>query len=80
MDLSVVEWAGAAGNVAGALMVAVRKVWSGWGFVVMLAFTGLLLAVAVTRSSWPYALLFGAYEAINLLGIYRWLLAGRNPA
>lgn len=80
MALSIAEWAGSIGAAAGALILALRGRWSGWGFMVMLAFTGVLLAAAIARPSWPHAALFAAYEAINLLGIYRWLVAARNGA
>lgn len=75
MGLILIEWLGAVGALAGTLVVALNLPWSGWGFVVMLVFSGVLLGAAVAARRWPYAALFVGYEAVNVLGIYRWLLA-----
>lgn len=80
MDLSVVEWIGAIGALAGTLIVALRVRWGGWGFAVMLVFSGLLLVLAVWHERWPYAVLFAGYELVNLVGIYRWLVRPGNAA
>lgn len=75
MRLGAIEWTGSAGGVAGAAIVALNLPWSGWGFAVFLVATGLLLAAAIGRRSWPHVALFAAYTAANVIGIYRWLLA-----
>jgi hypothetical protein len=72
---AAVEWAGSIGGAAGALVLALNVPWGGWAFVIMFAFTGLLLVSAIARRRAPYAVLFLAYEGVNLIGIYRWLLA-----
>lgn len=74
MWLAAAEWLGAIGALLGTFIVALRVSWGGWGFVVMLVFSGLLLALAVWLERWPYAALFAGYELVNLVGIYRWLV------
>lgn len=71
---TIAEWTGAVGALIGTLIVAARVAWAGWGFVVMLVFSGLLLALALAHERWPYAALFAGYELVNLVGIYRWLV------
>lgn len=75
MRLVVAEWAGSIGSAAGALVLALNLPWSGWAFAMMFAFTGILLGAALARQSWPHVWLFAVYEAVNLVGIWRWLVA-----
>ncbi len=71
----VLEWLGAIGGAAGALLLALNLRQSGWAFPIMTVFTVLLCGVSVALGRWPNAALFAAYTAINLLGVYRWLMA-----
>lgn len=71
----VLEWVGAIGAAAGALLLALNLRQSGWAFPIMTVFTVLLFGVSVALARWPNAALFAAYTAINLLGVYRWLMA-----
>jgi len=75
---TIAEWTGAVGALAGTFIVAARVPWGGWGFVVMAAFSAVLLIAAVALERWPYALLFLGYELANGLGTYRWLVASET--
>lgn len=74
--LAKLEWMGAAFGMAGSSMLALNMSWSGWAYPLLLVFSSVMLALAVARQRWPYAALFATFTAINMLGIYRWLLAG----
>lgn len=78
MTIETIEWIGSFGGIAGALILALNRPWSGWGYPVFLVFTGLLLLAAAWRGSGPHMALFGAYTAVNALGVYRWLLRPRK--
>ena len=73
--LIVLDWIGAIGGAVGALMLALKVSWSGWAYPVLLIFTGVMLVVALLRRRWPYVTLFVAFTCINVVGIYRWLVA-----
>lgn len=78
MRMTIAEWIAAIGALVGTLIVALNVSWGGWGFVVMLVFSGWLLALAIAARRWPYVALFAGYEAVNLVGVYRWLVAASN--
>lgn len=68
------KWTGTSTGIVGAIWVALNIATSGWGFVFF----------AVSASSWAAAgwlmrepslvLLNSVFLAINILGIYRWLI------
>ena len=69
------KWLGTAAGVAGALLIALNLPWSGWGFALFLASSLSWGAAAVMMGEPSLAILQGVFTAINVLGIWRWLIA-----
>ncbi len=74
MLFTVIEWAGTAGGIIGALILAWNRPWSRWGFPVFLVSTSFLLAVALSRGSAPQTALFAVYTLVNAIGVWRWIV------
>lgn len=75
MTIRPLKWFGTACALAGAGLVAANIPLSGWGFVLFLASSlSWLIASAVTRDGAQAAMQLG-FTAVNLLGIWRWLLS-----
>ena len=73
--LAFFKWFGTVAGIAGAVVLALNIAASGWGFVVFLA-SSVSWTVAVLAMREPsLALLSIVYTVINLLGIWRWLIA-----
>jgi len=69
------KWAGTAAGVAGAVLVALNVGVTGYGFVLFLVSSLLWSAAGVAQRELSLVVLQGAFTAINVLGIYRWLVA-----
>ncbi len=69
------KWTGTATGIAGATLVALNVSISGWGFVLFLASSVSWTVAALRMRENSLALLQGAFTVINVLGIYRWLIA-----
>ncbi len=73
--MTVLKWLGTVLAIIGALAIALNLPYSGWGFVAFL----------ISSISWSIAgfmmrepslvVLQGTFIIINVLGIYRWLIA-----
>lgn len=68
------RWIGTACGLAGAALVALNIPASGWGFVVFLGQSVPWLFVGLRRGDRALALLNLGFTAVNLLGIWRWLI------
>lgn len=66
---------GTATGIAAALMIAANLPISGWGFVVFLFSSVSWTWAALLMGVRSLALLEGVFTLVNVLGIYRWLLA-----
>ena len=73
------EWIGTVAGIAGAVLIAARVSISGWGFVLFLVSSLAWLAAGVAHDNAALILLQGAFTAINLLGIWRWLFQRSRP-
>ena len=73
--LKGLKWTGTATGIAGALWIALNIATSGRGFS-LFAISATCWTVAGRMMREPsLVLLHGVFLAINLLGIYRWLIA-----
>lgn len=73
--LEALKWLGTGFGIAGALTLALNLPLSGWGFVLFLVSSVSWTVAGVRMGDAPLALLHATFMGINLLGIYRWLLA-----
>ncbi len=73
--LAALKWIGTAAGILGAIIVALNVPFSGWGFVAFLVSSLGWLTAALMMRETSLALLQAAFTAINVLGIYRWLIA-----
>jgi hypothetical protein len=73
--LSALKWLGTAAGIAGALWIALNLPSSGWGFSLFLLSSMSWGAAALLMGESSLLLLQGVFTVINLLGIWRWLLA-----
>ena len=73
--MTVLKWLGTAFGIAGATVIAANLPISGWGFALFLV-SSVSWTIAGLRMREPSITALNAtFTAINLLGIYRWLLA-----
>ena len=73
--LAFFKWFGTVAGIAGAVLLALNVAASGWGFVAFLASSVSWTIAAISMREPSLVLLSIAYTGINLLGIYRWLVA-----
>ena len=69
------KWIGTGAGLAGALVIALNLPFSGWGFVLFFVSSTTWLAAAVLQRDTALAVLSAGYTAVNILGMYRWLIA-----
>lgn len=72
--LQPVKWAGTIAGVTGAVLVALNIGVTGYGFVLFLVASLLWGAAGVVQREPSLVVLQGAFTAINVLGIYRWMV------
>ena len=73
--LTFLKWLGTALAIIGALAIALNIPYSGWGFVAFLV-SSLSWSIAGFMMKEPsLVVLQGTFVVINLIGIYRWLIA-----
>lgn len=68
------KWIGSLTGIAGALTIALNLPISGWGFIAFLISSSAWLAAAAIQRDTALAILCAAYMAVDILGIYRWLI------
>ena len=73
--LTFLKWLGTALGVCGALAIALNLPFSGWGFVAFFISSVSWTAAGVLMKEPSIVILQVTFTAINLLGIYRWLIA-----
>ncbi len=73
--LSVLEWTGAMFGVLGALLLALHKPYSGWGFVAFLISNGCWLAFARLRRAPGLFVMQVFFTLISTLGVFTWFTA-----
>ena len=73
--LGALKWLGTAAGIAGALWIAMNLPSSGWGFSLFLLSSMSWGTAALLMGETSLLLLQGVFTAINVLGIWRWLLA-----
>ena len=73
--LTFLKWFGTALAVVGALAIALNLPYSGWGFVAFLV-SSISWSIAGFMMKEPSLMVLqGTFVIINVLGIYRWLIA-----
>ncbi len=72
--LAWLKWGGTAAGLAGALVIALNLPFSGWGFALFFVSSTTWLAAAALQRETALAVLSAGYTAVNVLGIYRWLI------
>jgi len=73
--LARLQWFGTACGITGAVIVAFESAVSGYGFVFLAVSAVSWTAAAMLMGERQLIVLQGAFIAINLVGIYTWLLA-----
>jgi len=73
--LQPVKWAGTAAGVTGAGLVALNLGVTGYGFVLFLLSSLLWGAAGWAQRDDSLVILQGAFTIINVVGIYRWIVA-----
>lgn len=73
MDL--LEWIGSLSGIAGAWMMAVNSRLSPWAYPVWIVASASMLAFAWRSHHLGLALQQAVFCAINLVGLYRWLIS-----
>jgi len=68
------KWIGANAGVAGAVLVALNIGVTGYGFVLFLVSSLIWSAAGIAQREPSLVVLQGAFTAINVLGIYRWMV------
>jgi hypothetical protein len=67
------KWTGTAAGIAGATLVAANLPASGYGFLLFLVNSSCWLVAGLRMREPSIWLLNGAFCAINVLGVWRWL-------
>ena len=73
--IALAKWIGTIFGVVGAALIALNIAVSGWGFVLFLVSSVSWTVAGVMMRENSLILLNVVFTAINLLGIYRWLIA-----
>ena len=73
--LTFLKWFGTALGVCGALVIALNIPISGWGFVAFLISSVSWTIAGVLMKEPSIVILQVTFTAVNLIGIYRWLIA-----
>ena len=77
LSLGVLEWVGAIGGGAGALLLAFNNRWSGYGFVLFLASNAAWMTYGVMTHTFGMVTMQIVCTGTSLLGIWRWLVKPR---
>ncbi len=72
--MKFLKWTGTAAGIAGATVIALNLSISGWGFVLFLVSSVSWTVAGLRMREQSLVALQAAFTAINLLGIYRWLI------
>jgi len=72
--MGFLKWTGAAMGVSGAFMVASNNEVSGYGYIPFLIGAIFIVIAFARQKEWSMVFLHGIYGAINLYGIFKWLI------
>ena len=72
--IALAKWTGTIFGVIGAALIAMNLPISGWGFVLFLVSSISWTVAGVRMRENSLVLLNVVFTAINLLGVYRWLI------
>lgn len=72
----VIAWLGSLLAVSGSLLLALRLDVSGWGWVLFTVSSLALFTWSLIERHTHQAMMQGVFLCTNLLGVYRWLIAG----
>ena len=75
--LSLLEWVGAFGGAAGALLLAFNNRWSGYGFVLFLLSNAAWIAFGLMTQTYGLISMQVVCTGTSLLGVWRWLVQPR---
>jgi hypothetical protein len=73
--LSVLKWLGTLTGLAGAVMLALNISVSGWRWLLFALSAALWTWAGLAMREWSLAALQGGFLMVDLLGIWRWLIA-----
>lgn len=77
---NVLEWVAMAGGIAGAITVSLdlgRRI-TGYGFIIFLVSSVAWVFVGIGQGEAPLTIQNVILSAVNVLGIYRWLIAKKE--
>lgn len=74
MQVQWLEWFGSITGIVGATMMAANTRTSPWAYPVWVIASLAMLAFALSQQHYGLAVQQGFFSAINLLGLYRWML------
>jgi len=74
LSLSLLEWIGAIGGAAGALLLAFNNRWSGYGFVLFLVSNAAWMTYGVKTNNLGLVTMQIVCTGTSLLGVWRWLV------
>ena len=73
-NTKIIEWTGSLTGVSAAILLALNIPISGWAYVFYLLSSVLLLIWGLSEKAHGVAFQNFVFIAINILGIYRWLI------
>lgn len=74
----ILQWAGCATGVTGALLLALNTKHSGWGFVLFLVSNALWAAFGILTNAPGLVATQAIFTVTSLLGICRWLIVAKH--
>ncbi|WP_284155516.1 hypothetical protein [Sulfuricystis multivorans] len=77
LSLGMLEWIGAIGGAAGALLLALNNRWSGYGFVLFLVSNAAWIAYGLMTHTFGMVAMQIVFTGTSLLGVWRWLVLPR---
>ncbi len=75
VSLEMLAWVGSISGAAGAIVLAPRKRYSGWGWVLFLLSNFFWIATAMGRSDLPQLFMQGVLTVTSLVGVWQYLIA-----
>ena len=73
--LAAVKWFGTVTGLVGAAILALNIPISGWGWVLFALSSVSWTTAGLTMRDWSLALLQGGFLIVDLVGVWRWLIA-----
>ena len=77
LSLGMLEWIGAVGGAAGALLLAFNNRWSGYGLVLFLVSNAAWMTYGVMTHTFGMVTMQIVCTGTSLLGVWRWLVLPR---